>query len=140
MKSAWRTASIGVFDDPQAAARFFAVGLRPGLPVSRRLVFFRRALREMHAQPGADQHQRREHIRRIADEGHIQVFELFAHRHVLDHGQHIADHLRGVVVIGQSVNDRHLGIPGQLGDCGVLQGARFDHIAHAREHFGSVIH
>ena len=53
---------------------------------------------------------------------------------------HIADHLGGMVVIGETIEDRHFGVFGEFGDGGMLEGAAEDRIAHAREDFGGVVH
>jgi hypothetical protein len=95
---------------------------------------------EVHAQFGADEHQRREDVGGVADEGHMQVFQALASRHVFEHGGHIADDLGRMVVIGQAVEHRHVSVFGEFGHGLVLQSTAEDGVAHAREDFGGIVH
>ncbi|MPN14274.1 hypothetical protein SDC9_161600 [bioreactor metagenome] len=68
---------------------------------------------EVHAQTRANEHKGAQHIGCIAHKGDVEIFQLLANRGMFDHGQHIADHLSGMVEISETVDDGHGGVLGQ---------------------------
>ena len=93
---------------------------------------------KVHAKAGADQHQRTEHIGGIANKSYVEIFKLLAGRSMFDHGQHIANHLGGMVVVGQSVDQGNRGISCQTFHGFVFQSTRHDHIHITRDHLGGI--
>ncbi|MPN24787.1 hypothetical protein SDC9_172189 [bioreactor metagenome] len=83
---------------------------------------------KVHAQFGANEHQRTEDVGGIAHKGDVVIFQFFASRRMFHHGQHVANHLSRMVVIGQTIDHRHSRVTSQLGDGLVLEGAGHDHI------------
>ena len=59
--------------------------------------------------------------------------ELFHLPLVFDHGHDVAQHLAGMVQVGEGVDHRHRGISGQLVDNGLAIGAD-DHAVHITGH------
>ena len=59
---------------------------------------------------------------------------------MLDHGQHVGEHLRRVPVVGQAVVDRHAGVVRQIVDHLLAGAAELDGVEHPPEHAGGVLH
>lgn len=123
----------GIVRDRQPAARLRATRLRELAPGRRRLMPGGRGVREPHAHQRADHHQRRAHIRRVADKSDVQVLKTFLKQPVLDHREDVADDLGRMVIVRQPVDDRNHGVSGEIQHSLVLQGPRLDRIDHAAE-------
>src|SRR5690606_24273568 len=93
---------------------------------------------EGHAHMRAYHGKRVAHICRVADECHVEVFELLSLRGMLGHGEHIAKHLRRMIEVGKAVDDGNGRISGEIDHRLMLQGSRLYHIDHARYDLGSV--
>jgi hypothetical protein len=69
----------------------------------------------------------------------LQSLQGAALGQVLAHREQVADDLRGMVVVGEPVDDGHLAVARELHDRLVLERTRLDHVAHPREHLGRVV-
>ena len=59
---------------------------------------------------------------------------------VLQHGQGVGEHLSGVELVGQAVEDGDASVLGQLLHDGLVESAVLDAVIHASQHSGSVLH
>ena len=88
--------------------------------------------RDDHLDPGelAGDRQRAGDVVAVADVGEAQAGEV---AEALAQGEQVGERLAGVVERGQRVDDRDLGLGGQLGDVLVRAGADHDRVDVARE-------
>ena len=63
----------------------------------------------------------------------MQIFELLACGHMLDHGHDIAENLCGMIVVGEAVDDRYGGVFCQPHDSLMFQRTGLYDIDHARD-------
>jgi hypothetical protein len=75
------------------------------------------------------------HVVGVADPGHGAAGNRAA---LLDEGEDVGQDLARVVLVGQSVDDRHPRMGGKALDLGVLVGADHHDVDHPRDHAGGV--
>ena len=59
---------------------------------------------------------------------------------VLGHGQHVGQHLSGVELVGQTVENRYTGVFPELLDHLLAVPAVLDRVVHPAQHAGGVLH
>ena len=100
---------------------------------------FGRADPHVHAELGAHQQQRVGHVvAAVPDERESDVGQRL--RAVLGHGEDIGEHLRGMELVGESVEHRHPGVLRQLLDDLLAGAAVLDRVVHPAEHPRGVLH
>ncbi|MNN07476.1 hypothetical protein D3C81_1203020 [compost metagenome] len=128
-----------VFGEGDARAAFLGVLAATLDQVVMRPQRLGRGDAHVHAELGADQQQRVAHVvAGIAQVGVADVVQRLVA--VLTHGQHVGDHLGGVVFVGQAVEHRNTGELGQFFDDFLLEATVLDGVVHAPEHAGGVLH
>ena len=104
----------------------------------RQLVARRAVVDEVHPQPGGDEAQRGADLRAVPHEHHLHVLQALALGQMLEDGTHIPDLLRGVVVVGHSVEYRDGAGLGQLHDGPMLDDTGHHHIHQTGQHLAGI--
>jgi hypothetical protein len=76
------------------------------------------------------------HVVAVADVGQLAAFQLTPE--LLPGGEVVGHGLAGMREVAQTVDDRHAGVLGEIGDGLVREGAGHDPVDVTREHFGRV--
>jgi hypothetical protein len=93
----------------------------------------------IHAELGADQQQRVTHVvARVAQVGVADLLQRLVA--VFAHGHDVGDHLRRVILVGQTVEYRYAAIAREFLDDFLLEAAVLDRVVHAPEYPGGVLH
>ena len=94
---------------------------------------------EVHAHLRGDEHEGDADLGGVADEGELAVLDLLALGQVLDHGQEVAQLLRGVVEVGHAVDDRRGGVLRQVHHVGVAVHAGHEDVDERAHDAGGVL-
>ena len=132
-------AALDVVGHPDAATALGGDLFGGAHPLGRGLVGGRGGVDEVHPELNGDEHRRATYVGAVTDEHDRAVLQALAWRQMLEHGEYVADRLRRVVEVAQPVDHRNIGVTGETRDGGVFKRARFDHVAHTREHFRGVV-
>jgi len=126
-----------VGDGERPAARF-GIGAGDRLPRFGSLIAPRRGVGEVHPHLGANHHQRRADVGRVADEDDFQFVERLARWGVLDHREDVAHDLSGVIIVGETVDHRDGSVRCKIEHRLVLQRPCLDHVDHAADHLRGI--
>ena len=129
--------SLAVVRDEPAAAVFLHVLLHDGLVLLVELVGLR-AVVEVHAEMRRDHAKRGADLRAVADEHDLDVLQLLSGGDIFKNGAHIADFLRGVIVVAHGVDHGNTAAHCQIHDGLMLDHASHDDIDHAGDDLAGV--